>query len=158
MSSTLFSSLLSIFMIITLNSLFSILFISISLRTVAVVLSILSFKIYSSVSSFCLTFCVYFCVLGMSATSPGFIKKRSYSALSAVSLVIQVVFLMCVACAPLLSPGCFFFSLVICRGFLFVVRSVWPPARWDAISQGVCWSACEMRPADPAAITGTEGL
>lgn len=75
----------TIFLIITLNSLSHILLVSVSLGLLWFI-PVLSFGIYFSVFSFSLTLCVCFSVLVKSAISlaldgNGFMKKRFYSAL-----------------------------------------------------------------------------
>ena len=70
-----FLKAVSFLMTITLNSLSGILFISASFSSFAAILSCFFFHLrqtYFSISSFCLTLCVCFYVLGKSATPPAF--------------------------------------------------------------------------------------
>lgn len=69
-SSTRLSSPVNIFMTMTLNSFSGGSLTFISFSSFYKFCLILSFGIYSFVSSFCLTFCACFCVLGRAATSP----------------------------------------------------------------------------------------
>lgn len=67
---------------------------------------------------------------------------------------------MCVGCALLLSPGCFFHffpqSSCLQRFSFLVVGSVWSLAGWVVFLQALYWCACKMRSA--AIATGTEVL
>ena len=126
-SSTLFSNPLGIFLTITLNSLWGIFS---SLGQLALLLwfcPIVSFGSYSSVSSFCLTLCVCFSVLGKSAPSPtlesrGLMKNRSCSALQSDAPWSPWHYRGCLLCLLHAPYSCswavFAFGLLICSGSL----------------------------------------
>lgn len=134
MSSTLFSSQVSILMIIALSSLSGMSYLF-HLDFWQWPCSLLSFGIHFSLFSFCLRLGTYFCMLGKSATSlifygNGLMKKRC----CVVSLVSQGLMLpgmspMCPAYALLFCPGHLSFRPVICRCslcMLWEVFCLWP--------------------------------
>ena len=136
LSSSLLSSIVHVFMIITLNYLLSILLTSISLMSLALVLS------YSSIWNIfvclfiCLTHCICFFVFGKSDMSPaleskGLMKKKYVIPCRQCPLLTGTWHfrecLLCVLCTLLLlCPGHFFiWSSCLQRLSLPVVGSVW---------------------------------
>lgn len=142
MSSSLFSSPVSILMVIALNSLTYMILTSVSLRSLPWPYLILSFVINFSVSSFYLPLCVYFCGLRTFSAfeSSDFMKSRSWSALQDSVPVYQEQALQQIILCFLLTSCCcvwvtFLFSAVVYPHSLPVVAVF---ALWDVSGTQAC--------------------
>ena len=159
MSFILFSSPISILMIVALNSPSTMLFISVSLRSLAVALS------FSFIQDKFLHVCMLSkslpssvlenLVMSPAPESDGLRKKMTCSA---QGLVLQgVISRECATCAMLWCFSCCVLEPVNCRGSPCLLRAVcgpWPDC--GKFSLGMLWSACEMRPETNS--TRTEAL
>lgn len=124
-----FCSPVSIFVIITLNSLSAYYLFPFNFDLLPWFGSVLSFGRCFSVSSFCVPFCVCFYVLGkvsysLALNGNSLMKKMSCSALQhSISCspgpgTSGGISYVCCVCSALESWSFFFFSPVVCRGYL----------------------------------------